>query len=187
MGQTKKKKPKGSSPSKPPSPASTSKMTPSSSPPVTDVEVSPANPGAATSPAPLTNAQLTVPVTDLAIPTEDLLEMANAVTHKSEATSETTMKLKAPELEDKVDNQFVAPPAPKGGKITEISKHEKALETLITEKPQTSNSWADLVKGSVKPLQKKGTPFIIPSGEACIKIPNYVIEKNRKTWDCFVL
>ncbi|RID76986.1 LOW QUALITY PROTEIN: hypothetical protein BRARA_B03932 [Brassica rapa] len=36
-------------------------------------------------------------------------------------------------------------------------------------------------------LQKKGEPFVLPSGESCIKIPNAVIEKNRKSWDCFVL
>ncbi|RID65169.1 hypothetical protein BRARA_D00385 [Brassica rapa] len=36
-------------------------------------------------------------------------------------------------------------------------------------------------------LSKKGEAFILPSGEACIKIPNSVIEKNRKSWEPFVL
>ncbi|RID44972.1 hypothetical protein BRARA_I01733 [Brassica rapa] len=37
------------------------------------------------------------------------------------------------------------------------------------------------------PLSKKGEAFTLPSGEACIKIPNSVIEKNRKSWEPFVL
>ncbi|XP_010507487.1 PREDICTED: uncharacterized protein LOC104784120 [Camelina sativa] len=40
------------------------------------------------------------------------------------------------------------------------------------------------------PLQdatEKGTPYILPSGEVCVKIPNSVIESNRKSWDFFVL
>ncbi|CAA7030643.1 unnamed protein product [Microthlaspi erraticum] len=49
------------------------------------------------------------------------------------------------------------------------------------------DSWCDLVKGTSKRLEKKGEAFILPSGEACVKIPNSVIEKNRKSWDCFVL
>lgn len=53
--------------------------------------------------------------------------------------------------------------------------------------PRSSPTWCDRAKGSTKPLQKKGEPFVLPSGEACIKIPNSVIEKNRKSWDCFVL
>lgn len=50
-----------------------------------------------------------------------------------------------------------------------------------------TDSWVDLVKGSSKQLKKKGTGFAPPSGETCVKIPNTVIEKNRKAWDCFVL
>ncbi|RID48343.1 hypothetical protein BRARA_I04863 [Brassica rapa] len=53
--------------------------------------------------------------------------------------------------------------------------------------PRSSPTWCDRAKGSTKPLQKKGESFVLPSGEACIKIPNSIIEKNRKSWDCFVL
>lgn len=52
---------------------------------------------------------------------------------------------------------------------------------------KAANSWCSLVKGTTKQLQKKGEAFTLPSGEACVKIPNSVIEKNRKSWDCFVL
>ncbi|XP_048611893.1 uncharacterized protein LOC106393218 [Brassica napus] len=48
------------------------------------------------------------------------------------------------------------------------------------------DTWCDLAKG-VKRLSKKGEAFTLPSGEACIKIPNSVIEKNRKSWEPFVL
>lgn len=55
------------------------------------------------------------------------------------------------------------------------------------EKSVSQDSWADRVKGSSRQLKKKGTGFILPSGESCVKIPNSVIEKNKKAWDCFVL
>lgn len=48
------------------------------------------------------------------------------------------------------------------------------------------DTWCDRAKG-VKQLSKKGEAFTLPSGEACIKIPNSVIEKNRKSWESFVL
>lgn len=38
-----------------------------------------------------------------------------------------------------------------------------------------------------KLLSNDGDAFTLPSREACIKIPNSVIEKNRKSWEPFVL
>ncbi|CAN6902766.1 unnamed protein product, partial [Brassica oleracea] len=49
-----------------------------------------------------------------------------------------------------------------------------------------TDTWFDRAKG-VKQLSKNGEAFTLPSGEACIKIPNSVIEKNRKSWEPFVL
>lgn len=43
-----------------------------------------------------------------------------------------------------------------------------------------SDSWANLVKGSSKQLKKKGTTFTLDSDEACVRIPNGVIERNKK-------
>ncbi|KFK36273.1 hypothetical protein AALP_AA4G101100 [Arabis alpina] len=60
-------------------------------------------------------------------------------------------------------------------------------DTKKAEVHASSESWVNLVKGSAKPLKKKGTPFLLESGEACIKISNEVIERNRKSWDCFIL
>lgn len=48
-------------------------------------------------------------------------------------------------------------------------------------------SRVNLVNGSSKPLKRKGIAFTLDSGEACVKIPNSVIEKNKKSWECFVL
>lgn len=57
-------------------------------------------------------------------------------------------------------------------------KHEQIAST---------DNWVNQVKGFSKPLQKKGTAFTLDSGEACVKIPNSVIERNKKSWECFVL
>lgn len=56
-----------------------------------------------------------------------------------------------------------------------------------TTKP--GDEWVGLFKekGKAKKLEKKGEPFTLPSGELCVKIPNSVIEKNKKTWECFVI
>lgn len=57
------------------------------------------------------------------------------------------------------------------------------------EKPQVSvaDPWTNLFKGPSKKLQGKGKAFTLSSGEACVKIPNSVIEKNRKSWESFII
>ncbi|KFK22609.1 hypothetical protein AALP_AAs68065U000100 [Arabis alpina] len=60
----------------------------------------------------------------------------------------------------------------------------------VNSEPQAKtpmDSWANLFSGSSKELEKKGEAFTLPSGEACVTIPNSVIEKNRKSWECFIL
>ncbi|KFK24399.1 hypothetical protein AALP_AAs74350U000100 [Arabis alpina] len=65
------------------------------------------------------------------------------------------------------------------------------LAGQVADKANTSarpaDSWCSLVKGTTKPLRKKGKAFTLESGEACVMIPNYVIERNKSSWDCFVL
>lgn len=51
----------------------------------------------------------------------------------------------------------------------------------------SNDSWAGLFKSSSRPLKRKGKAFTLPSGEVCVKIPNSVIEKHKRAWDCFVL
>lgn len=60
-------------------------------------------------------------------------------------------------------------------------------ESVLNCKQHNNASWAGLFKGPSRRLEKKGTAFTLSSGEACVKIPNSVIEKNRKQWDCFIL
>lgn len=36
-------------------------------------------------------------------------------------------------------------------------------------------------------MKPEQTPFTLESGEACVKIPNSVIERNKKAWDSFIL
>lgn len=50
-----------------------------------------------------------------------------------------------------------------------------------------SDEWVNRVKGSSKLLKKKGITFTLDSGEACVRISNSVIERNKKSWECFVL
>ncbi|CAN6926026.1 unnamed protein product, partial [Brassica oleracea] len=49
------------------------------------------------------------------------------------------------------------------------------------------DQWTGLFKGTTKKLQKRGESFMLPSGESCVTIPNSVIEKNRKSWDSFII
>ncbi|CAN7141143.1 unnamed protein product [Brassica rapa subsp. narinosa] len=68
--------------------------------------------------------------------------------------------------------------------VTEVRPEGSASVKSGLKPTQT---WCDRAKGTSKLLQKKGESFVLPSGEACIKIPNSIIEKNKKSWDCFVL
>lgn len=63
----------------------------------------------------------------------------------------------------------------------------KAVKQNPAPKTTPVNDWCNLAKGLGKRLSKKGEAFTLPSGEACIKIPNSVIEKNMKSWEPFVL
>ncbi|KAG7530870.1 Reverse transcriptase zinc-binding domain [Arabidopsis thaliana x Arabidopsis arenosa] len=54
--------------------------------------------------------------------------------------------------------------------------------------PPPVDSWVDIFKGTTsKRLEKKGSAFTLPSGEACVAIPNSLIEKHQKSWDSFIL
>lgn len=95
------------------------------------------------------------------------------------------------------------PPAQLVKEVDSTSKETKATEgkanspaphtgekPAIAEAPKPtdpSDSWCAHAKGLGKPLSKKGEAFTLPSGEACIKIPNFMIEKHRKSWEPFVL
>lgn len=60
------------------------------------------------------------------------------------------------------------------------------LSTEQAAPSKTPDTYSSRVK-SAKQLEKKGESFTLPSGETCIKMPNSIIEKHRKSWECFVL
>ncbi|KAF8088678.1 hypothetical protein N665_0532s0041 [Sinapis alba] len=63
----------------------------------------------------------------------------------------------------------------------------KKTVSSVPEVAIPANTWCDHARGLGKRLSQKGEAFTLPSGEACIQIPNSVIEKNRKSWEPFVL
>ncbi|KFK28834.1 hypothetical protein AALP_AA7G055000 [Arabis alpina] len=48
-------------------------------------------------------------------------------------------------------------------------------------------TWSELVQGTLTKMKKRGTPFVLESGELCVEIPNDVIKRNLKRWDSFIL
>lgn len=63
----------------------------------------------------------------------------------------------------------------------------KDQEKQSPNKTEKHDLWTSLFKGGTKKLQKKGESFLLPSGESCVTIPNSVIEKNRTSWDSFII
>lgn len=96
---------------------------------------------------------------------------------------------------------LVAQPVSETGKSTEevsATPTRDKTNTPLVQKPQNpsditskpahpQDDWCTHAKGLGKRLSKKGEAFTLPSGEACIKIPNSVIEKHRKSWEPFIL
>lgn len=79
----------------------------------------------------------------------------------------------------------------KGGSNSAGASHNVPAAVVSQDEPviapnRATDNWCDHAKG-VKQLSRKGEAFILPSGEACVKIPDSVIEKNQKAWEPFVL
>lgn len=56
-----------------------------------------------------------------------------------------------------------------------------------TQTPSAANLWKGFVKEAAETLDPKETPYLLDSGEACVTIPNVVVEKNKKAWEYFIL
>ncbi|KAL1192079.1 hypothetical protein V5N11_029976 [Cardamine amara subsp. amara] len=67
--------------------------------------------------------------------------------------------------------------------ITASQQETPSQVTPAVEKP----TWCDHVKGSSRPMAKKGVSFTLDSGELCVEIPNEVITKNKHRWDNFII
>ena len=70
---------------------------------------------------------------------------------------------------------------------TASAPSNNSSNTSTNSTVKNNNEWVGLFKGKGKKLEKKGSPFTLPSGELCIKIPNSVIEMNKKSWESFVI
>ncbi|KAL0741639.1 hypothetical protein Bca4012_083152 [Brassica carinata] len=120
-------------------------------------------------------------VKEAAVVTGSSNQLAN-VEAKGGSLSSQLADLKEPSLDMNVEKEE--------GNVIGASLTPSALSgpQNSPEKTQAAakDTWCDRARG-VKQLSKKGEAFILPSGEACVKIPNSVIEKNRKAWERFVL
>ena len=123
--------------------------------------------------------------TNLSAPT------ANAVNPEDVTVSQPTKKQVAP----------FATAATTGGVIPVLASVYPSAQAALAVNPENANKassskpvvppntdeWVNMVKGRFKKLEKKGTAFTLPSGEACVKIPNSVIENNKKGWESFII
>ncbi|KAL0801946.1 hypothetical protein Bca101_057122 [Brassica carinata] len=62
----------------------------------------------------------------------------------------------------------------------QTAPHQSEVKTQAT-------LWKEKVSPNSARLDPVETPFMLDSGEACVKIPNSVIERNRKAWDSFII
>ena len=60
-------------------------------------------------------------------------------------------------------------------------------EVRVNNPVTAKDDWVGLFDGKCKKLHRKGEPFTLPSGEVCVKIPNSVIAKHKKSWESFVI
>ncbi|KAL0718786.1 hypothetical protein Bca4012_068109 [Brassica carinata] len=86
-------------------------------------------------------------------------------------------------------DEIVVPAVSHSGLAPAVSSAQNApVQNTSVEQAQSS---AEIWKGFVKPsqikLQPKEKSFLLESGEACVTIPNSVVEKNKKAWECFII
>ncbi|CAL9222937.1 unnamed protein product, partial [Arabidopsis halleri] len=132
-------------------------------------------------------AQSTVLVTDLANSISDLKtpKVSSYLISQGASASATKVAISGP---------FVMPVEPAAAEVTShlpspavVIANTKATDTKTAHIHDEQSLWVDLVKGTAKPLQKRSYGFTLPYGEVCVRIPNSIIEKNKKVWECFIL
>lgn len=67
------------------------------------------------------------------------------------------------------------------------SAGDKASPPPVLTKQSPADLWRGFVKEASVKLCPKETPYTLDSGEACVTIPNAVVEKNKKAWEYFIL
>lgn len=134
----------------------------------------------------------------IASTTEGLLkevptQQANADAKVVPLSSQEAISIHATTSAEKCSVEIAVKPAMDTGKQTKVvlasdkDVNAPTPTTKVQISSDPSDTWCNHAKGLGKRLEKKGEAFTLPSGEACIKIPNSVIEKHRKSWDSFVL
>lgn len=104
--------------------------------------------------------------------------------HVSTALVQTSTTIGNPTSSEKHSDQRHSEQATITAKIAAM---KAATATDPVDKTKGGDQWCDLFKGASKRLTKKGAAFTLPSGEACVKIPKAVIERNQKSWESFIL
>ena len=96
----------------------------------------------------------------------------------------------APQTETKTTETLAAgaSPVPSSEAVDPApASKEAAAVASATHPPSAADLWKGFVKEAAEKLEPKETPFLLDSGEACVIIPNAIVEKNKKAWDCFIL
>ena len=60
------------------------------------------------------------------------------------------------------------------------SSTEATIAPPVIQLPSPADLWKGFFKEATEKLEPKETPFLLDSGEACVTIPNAVVEKNKK-------
>ncbi|KAF3520343.1 hypothetical protein DY000_02062811 [Brassica cretica] len=109
----------------------------------------------------------------------NLENLATEVTVPSSTFSDTTAATNTgietvTETNSPQDRQDVHVPSP-------------ANPTASPSTPSPAELWKGFVKEANIKLYPKEKPFLLDSGEPCVTIPNAVVEKNKKAWECFII
>ncbi|KAL0787833.1 hypothetical protein Bca101_004079 [Brassica carinata] len=78
------------------------------------------------------------------------------------------------------------PPVQSDVEIPSATPTQQTAPSQLGVKTQAT-LWKEKVSPNSGRMDPEGTPFTLDSGEACVKIPNSVIERNRKAWDSFII
>ncbi|KAL1224881.1 hypothetical protein V5N11_016097 [Cardamine amara subsp. amara] len=125
-----------------------------------------------------------VPVPDLS---PQLTGSKLPVTEKLAEVTASTEALTSKPATATIATTWTPAPAPSSS-AKEASAHPAVSESQTPVTPsQTKLKWVDLIKGPSAKMTKKGTPFLLDSGEKCVLIPNEVIQRNHRKWDCFII
>ena len=131
--------------------------------------------------SPAIDAQTAVVEADPAmeIVSPNLENLATEVTIPSSTFSDTTAATNTgietvTETNSPQDRQDVHVPSP-------------ANPTASPSTPSPAELWKGFVKEANIKLYPKEKPFLLDSGEPCVTIPNAVVEKNKKAWECFII